>query len=51
MKKMLKQLHSIGLQANIKKLEFYVTYMKYLRFIILTSSIEVNRVKIIVIKN
>ena len=45
-KKVLLQLCKAGLQADVKKLEFYVTYTKYLKFIISTKGIEVDLEKI-----
>ena len=50
-KKVLKQLYSVSLQANIKKSEFSVTRTKYLRFIVTIDNIEVDLQKVKVIKN
>ena len=44
--KVLLWLYKAGLQADIKKTEFYVTHTKYLGFIISTKGIEVNPEKI-----
>ena len=46
-RKVLERLRRAGLQADIKKCEFSITYIKYLGFIITTDSIEVdpNKVK------
>jgi hypothetical protein len=44
--KVLLRLYKVGLQADIKKSEFYVTCTKYLGFIISTKGIEVNLEKI-----
>ena len=49
--KVLKQLYKAGLQVNIKKSKFNVTCIKFLGFIILTNSIEVDPEKVIVINN
>ena len=48
-RKVLLQLRKAGLQANIKKCKFNVTYTKYLGFIISTDSIEVDLEKVEVI--
>ena len=45
-KMILEQLHTAGLQASIKKCEFYITQTKYLGFILTTEGIEVNPEKI-----
>jgi hypothetical protein len=50
-KKVLKWLHGAGLQIDLKKCEFHVTYTKYLSFIISTNSIKVNQDKISIVKN
>ena len=44
-KKVLERLRKAGLQADIKKSEFYVTWTKYLGFIISTQGIEVDPIK------
>ena len=49
--KVLDRLRAVGLQVDIKKLEFKVTRTKYLRFIILINSIKINPLKILVVKN
>jgi hypothetical protein len=49
-KLVLKCLWETGLQVNIKKSEFKVTYIKYLGFVILTADIKVNKFKTEVIK-
>ena len=49
--KVLLQLCKAGLQANIKKYKFNVTYTKYLSFVISTNSIEVNLEKVKAIYN
>ena len=38
----LNQLYTAGLQANIKKFKFCVTYTKYLGFVITTKGIEID---------
>ena len=48
---MLDKLRLAGLQVDIKKLEFKVTWTKYLGFIILTTSIKVDPNKVEVIWN
>jgi hypothetical protein len=45
-RKVLLWLRKAGLQADIRKCEFNVTWTKYLRFIISTDSIEVDLEKI-----
>jgi hypothetical protein len=50
-KKVLEQLYSASLQIDLKKCKFYVTYTKYLGFIISTNSIEVNLDKISIVTN
>ena len=50
-RKVLERLCKAGLQVDIKKSEFRVTRTKFLRFIILTNSIEVDLEKVIVVKN
>jgi hypothetical protein len=49
-RKVLERLREAGLQADIKKLEFDVTYTKYLRFIVSTEGVEVDPKKVSVIK-
>jgi hypothetical protein len=44
--KVLLRLRQVGLQANIKKTKFYITYTKYLGFIISTKGIKVDPEKI-----
>ena len=48
-KKVLERLWNVGLQADIKKCEFKVKRTRYLRFIVSTSSIEVDLEKVKVI--
>jgi hypothetical protein len=50
-RKVLEQLRKAGLQVDIKKLEFNVTRIKFLGFIISTNSIKVDPEKVAVIKN
>ena len=50
-KKVLERLRNIGLQADIKKCEFRVKQIKYLRFIISTEGIKVNPKKVKAIYN
>ncbi len=50
-KKVLDQLQTVSLQANIKKSEFGVTQTKYLGFIISIDSIEVDLSKTEVVHN
>jgi hypothetical protein len=50
-KKVLNQLRQAGLQTDIKKCEFHVKQTKYLGFIISTEGIEVDSVKIKIIRN
>jgi len=50
-RKVLERLRQAGLQVDIKKSEFNVTCTKFLGFIILTDSIEVDPEKVTVIKN
>ena len=40
--KILLQLYKVGLQADIKKTKFYITYIKYLGFIINIKGIKVD---------
>jgi len=47
--KVLHWLHEAGLQADIKKSEFSVKHIKYLRFIISTDGIKADPEKIAVI--
>ncbi len=49
--KVLKYLQVAGLQADIKKSEFKVTYTKYLGFIISIDSISIDLSKVEVVKN
>ncbi len=49
--KVLKRLQIAGLQADIKKSEFRVTYTKYLGFIISIDSISIDLLKVEVVKN
>ena len=49
--KVLLQLYKIGLQANIKKTEFYITYIKYLGFIISIKGIKVDLEKVFTINS
>ncbi len=49
--KVLKRLRIAGLQADIKKSEFRVTYTKYLGFIISIDSISIDLLKVEVVKN
>jgi hypothetical protein len=49
--KVLEKLRLAGLQADIKKYKFSVTQTKYLGFIISTNRIEVDPLKIEVIRN
>ena len=51
MKKVLERLRNAGLQADIKKCEFRVKRTRYLRFIVSTSSIEVDPEKVKVIQD
>ena len=48
-KKVLEQLCSTRLQANIKKCKFSIKYTKYLGFIISIDSIKVDLEKVVVI--
>ena len=48
-KKVLDRFCNISLQANIKKCEFKVKRIKYLKFIVSTSSIKVDLKKVKVI--
>ena len=50
-KKMLNKLRKIDVYLNIKKCEFKIKKIKYLKFIIITKNIEINFLKIDVIKN
>ena len=49
--KVLLRLWKVGLQADIKKCKFNITYTKYLGFIISTNGIEVDLEKVEVIRN
>ena len=48
-KRVLQRLYNISLQANIKKSKFSIIQIKYLSFIILTDSIEINPTKVNII--
>ena len=48
-RKVLLRLYEVGLQADIRKLEFNVKHTKYLRFIISTNSIKTDPEKTAVI--
>jgi hypothetical protein len=50
-RKVLERLYKAGLQVDIKKLEFSVTCIKFLGFIIFINSIKVNLKKVAIIKN
>jgi hypothetical protein len=50
-RKVLERLRNTGLQIELKKYEFHVTWTKYLGFIISTDGIEVDPEKISVVKN
>jgi hypothetical protein len=50
-KLVLKRLREAGLQVNIKKSEFKVTYIKYLGFVILIAGIKVDKFKTKIVKN
>jgi len=50
-KKVLERLHNAGLQIDLKKCEFYVTWTKYLGFIVSTDGIEVDLDKISIVRN
>jgi hypothetical protein len=50
-RKVLEQLRQASLQVDIKKLEFNVTCIKFLGFIIFTNGIKVDPEKIAIIKN
>lgn len=47
----LQRLREAGLQANINKYEFSVTWTKYLSFIISTDDISVDPEKVAIIQN
>ncbi len=49
--KVLERLRAAGLQADIKKSEFRVTYTKYLGFIISIDGISIDPSKVEVVKN
>ncbi|KAL2004647.1 hypothetical protein VTN00DRAFT_3383 [Thermoascus crustaceus] len=49
--KILNRLREAGLQADIKKCEFHVTWTKYLGFIVGTNGIEVDPEKVLVIRD
>jgi hypothetical protein len=50
-RKVLNRLCKAGLQVDIRKSEFSVTYTKFLGFIVFTNGIKVNLKKVAVIKN
>src|SRR5436305_11067879 len=50
-RKVLLRLRKAGLQADIKKCEFNVTYTKYLGFVISTNGVEVDLEKVEAIRN
>jgi hypothetical protein len=50
-RKVLERLRQASLQVDIKKLEFNITRIKFLGFIIFTNSIKVNPEKVAIIKN
>jgi hypothetical protein len=50
-RKVLERLYKASLQVDIKKLEFNITCIKFLGFIISIDSIKVNLEKVAVIKN
>ena len=50
-RKVLERLRKAGLQVDIKKSEFNVTYTKYLSFIIFINNIKVNPKKVTIIKH
>jgi hypothetical protein len=45
-KKVLERLQNAGLQVDIKKYEFRVKHIKYLKFIVTTEGIEVDTKKV-----
>jgi len=49
--KVLNRLREAGLQADIRKCKFHVTQTKYLGFIVGVNRIEIDSVKVVVIKN
>ena len=49
-RKVLQKLIDVGLQVDIKKYEFLVTYIKYLGFIISTDGIAIDPKKIATIR-
>ena len=49
--KILKQLKHVNLFLNINKCEFFVIFVKYLKFIITTKEIKINFVKVEIIVN
>ena len=40
--KVLERLYQASLQVNIKKSEFYVTYTRYLRYVLIDKGLEVD---------
>jgi len=50
-KRVLERLRNTGLQINLKKYEFYITWTKYLGFIISIDSIEVDLDKITIVRD
>ena len=50
-KLVLQRLYKVSLQVNIKKLEFSVTYTKFLRFVVTTNSMEINPEKVESLRN
>jgi hypothetical protein len=50
-RKVLERLYKAGLQVDIKKLEFNVTCIKFLGFIIFINSIKVDLEKVAIMKN
>jgi hypothetical protein len=49
-KKVLKRLQEVGLQASISKCEFHVQRTKYLGFIITTEGVETDSKKVAIIR-
>jgi hypothetical protein len=50
-RKVLERLCKAGLQVDIKKLEFSITRIKFLSFLIFIDNIKVNLEKVAIIKN
>ncbi len=50
-KRVLERLRNTSLQIDLKKCEFYVTWTKYLGFIISIDSIEVDLDKIVIVRD